>query len=114
MTEGTIKQETLAGTDKMFHHQILIYTSICFAIDLTGRQPTVRLSRKQDIDMLYFSNWNTYKLNDGVLYKSAAINGEQHDRLFFPDSVKDVVFAAAHHDLVIKGRPDYIVDQFLE
>ena len=109
MSEETIDQETLAGTaltSQDWRKAQASDPNICFVIDnlLTGRQPTTRQAEQQEVDLKYLSDWNTYKLKDGILYKSATFNGEQHDRLVLPDSVKDIVFAAYHDDLGHQGR----------
>ena len=109
MSEETIEQETLAGTaltSQDWRKAQASDPNICFIIDnlLTGRKPTSQQAKQQDIDMKYLNDWNTYRLKDGILYKSATFNGEINDRLVLPESLKDIVFEAYHDDLGHQGR----------
>ena len=109
MSEDTIEQETLAGTaltSQDWRKAQASDPNICFIIDnlLTGRKPTSQQANQHDIDMKYLSDWNTYNLKDGILYKSATFNGEINDRLVLPESLKDIVFEAYHDDLGHQGR----------
>ena len=109
MSEDTIQDETLVGTALTSQDWRIAQAAdpnICFVIDnlLIGIKPTAQEAEQQEIDRKYLSDWNTYSLKDGILHKSSTFNGEKHDRLVLPDSVKDIVFQAYHDDLGHQGR----------
>ena len=107
--EDTIDNETLSGTaltSQDWRRAQAADPNICCIIDtiMTGQKPTAQVAEQLEIDGKYLSDWNTYSLKDGILYKSTTINGEIHDRLVLPDSLKDIVFQAYHDDLGHQGR----------
>ena len=80
--------------------------NINFVVDavLTGVKPTTEQVKRNNIDAGYLPDWDKYLLNDGVLYKTETINGEEFSRLVLPEAFRDIVFKLYHDDLGHQGR----------
>ena len=104
-----LTEEQLQATALSSHDWIEAQTKdIClkFLIDclLEGRKPTADEAEKELVDRRYVSDWEKYKLVDGVLYKKAVYNEEEIDRLCLPKALHEDIFKAYHEDLGHQGR----------
>ncbi|MCW4344300.1 MAG: RNase H-like domain-containing protein, partial [Candidatus Thiodiazotropha endolucinida] len=79
---------------------------IKFVIDclLEGRKPTADEAENMMVDRRYVSDWEQYKLIDGVLYKKVVVKKEEVNRLCLPKALQEDIFKAYHDDLGHQGR----------
>ena len=69
-----------------------------------GYKPSGQDAEKNGVDQAFLTDWDTYTVKDGVLYKRHFVNGEECNQLVLPDKLKETIFSAYHDDLGHQGR----------
>ncbi|MCG8049377.1 MAG: RNase H-like domain-containing protein [Candidatus Thiodiazotropha endolucinida] len=69
------------------------------------RPPTARERASESPEVRrYLRDWAKLSVKNGVLYRSAIVNGDSYEQLVVPKNVTDIIFKALHDDQGHQGR----------
>ena len=80
--------------------------NLSFVVDclIEGYKPSSQDTIQRQLDKRYISEWQSYLLKEGVLYRRSQFNTGTVDRLCLPQSLKQDILQAYHDDLGHQGR----------